>query len=279
VQYLLVYNFSLFVAANLKWKTQHKFQSAVKTFTSGNYHKLRLQRYSLWFLQRLTTGSNFCTLGMDAFLVVIRYASRETWTRQALYVWRNLGEHSCNYCCSEEAISTYYKLWVCVCSLRCPVWNAHAPYCHLWLDLQYFPHYLINGTILDKKNYWTQNVFRVSLQSLSETFLIIRRNKPNMIKNVYWSSCKVSVIIVRFKWNFNFPDRFSKKYKNIKFNENPSSRSRDVAWGQAERQTTKLRVVFRNFANASKNCRLKQQDLSNILEFRLAVSQVNFPLK
>jgi len=26
----------------------------------------------------------------------------------------------------------YYTFWVCVCSLRYPAYNAHAPYCHLW---------------------------------------------------------------------------------------------------------------------------------------------------
>jgi len=31
-----------------------------------------------------------------------------------------------------------------------------------------------------------------------------------MTKNVYWSACKVFVIIVWFKWNMNFLDRFKK---------------------------------------------------------------------
>ena len=47
--------------------------------------------------------------------------------------------------------------WICVCSLRYLVCNAHAPYFHLWTVWLYniFPHYLINGKILDNKN-WTK---------------------------------------------------------------------------------------------------------------------------
>jgi len=26
----------------------------------------------------------------------------------------------------------YYIFWLCICSLRYPSCNAHAPYCHLW---------------------------------------------------------------------------------------------------------------------------------------------------
>jgi hypothetical protein len=49
--------------------------------------------------------------------------------------------------------SNYYILWVCVCSLRYPACNAHAPYCHLWPAQVYniFPHYLINDTIFRRK--------------------------------------------------------------------------------------------------------------------------------
>jgi len=46
----------------------------------------------------------------------------------------------------------FHSLSVCICSLRYPACNAHAPYCHLWLALLYiiFPHYLINSTSFQK---------------------------------------------------------------------------------------------------------------------------------
>jgi len=53
--------------------------------------------------------------------------------------------------------SKYYTSWVCVCSLRYPACNAYSPYFHLWLAPLYniFLHFLINGTIFEKKeSYW-----------------------------------------------------------------------------------------------------------------------------
>ena len=52
-------------------------------------------------------------------------------------------------------------LSVCVCSLRYPACNAHAPYCYLCPAPLYNifpPHYLINSMIFGKKTYWKQNV-------------------------------------------------------------------------------------------------------------------------
>ena len=49
------------------------------------------------------------------------------------------------------------------------------------------PHYLIKGTIFEKKNI-EQKVFVLFFSTnSSETFLIVRRNERDVGKNVYWS--------------------------------------------------------------------------------------------
>jgi hypothetical protein len=68
-------------------------------------------------------------------------------------------------------------------------------------------HIVINGlsrstdfrTLSLKRYDFRKNVIErkmSSLQLLSETFLVLRRT--DRIKNVYWSSCKVLVILVGF---------------------------------------------------------------------------------
>jgi len=87
---------------------------------------------------------------------------------------------------------------VYVSNLSYPECNTHAPYCHLWPAriFSILPHYLINGTLKKKKLLNIKRVFCFSLPLLSETLLILR-NGQHVIKNMYWSSCKIHVILVR----------------------------------------------------------------------------------
>jgi len=66
-----------------------------------------------------------------------------------------------------------------------PACNTHAPYCHLWPVPLYtsFLHYLINDTISEKKKLLImKQVFRFSLQLLSEIFFILGRIERDMMK-------------------------------------------------------------------------------------------------
>jgi hypothetical protein len=61
-----------------------------------------------------------------------------------------------------------------------------------------FPHYLINGTIFEKKEITEHKIcFDFSLQFLSATFFIPKRNERDIV-TVSCSSYKVPVILVIF---------------------------------------------------------------------------------
>ena len=150
--------------------------------------------------------------------------------------------------CVRVTIVAVEKQWVlhvvcvCVCewSLRYPAFNAHAPHCHLWpapLD-NTFPHYhkLHDFRKEEKKSYWAQNVFWFSLQLLSETFLILRRNERDMIKMYIGLHVKCRLFLAGFNETWIFSTDIRKKSSNIKFRENPSCGSRVVPCGRTDRQ-------------------------------------------
>jgi len=127
---------------------------------------------------------------------------------------------------------------VCVCSLKYPDCNRHAPYCRLWPAqlCNIFPHCLINGTIFTQKIIEYKMWYSSFSTTLSELFLILRRTERDTIKNLYCSSWKVRVFLSDFN-KTEFSRLIFEKYSNIKFNGNPSSRSRVVPYGHDEGRT------------------------------------------
>jgi hypothetical protein len=60
----------------------------------------------------------------------------------------------------------------------------------------------------------------IFIKPLSEAFLILRITARDIIINAQRSSCKVPVILVRFKWKPNFLDRLSKSIEVLNFKKN-----------------------------------------------------------
>ena len=94
----------------------------------------------------------------------------------------------------------YYLLGVCVCSLSYPARNVHASYdtvpCGLLQLYHIFPHYLTNGTIKKVIKYeMCRLIFSVNLY---ETFIDLRRNERDVIKNVCSVFMYSTLYFVRF---------------------------------------------------------------------------------
>jgi len=78
----------------------------------------------------------------------------------------------------------------------------------------------------------------------SEKFITLKRIHRDIIINLYQSSCKASVTVVRFQPNLNsFQQSFVKSY--TKFHENSSSGTRAVPCGRKDRHGSNSQ--FRNF--------------------------------
>ena len=125
-----------------------------------------------------------------------------------------------------------YQLW--------PTWPYHI-----------FPHYLINGTIFGGKK--LRNIkckFWFSYNFCLKHF--IQWKKWDIITNVHRTSCKAPVILVRFYWNLNFLNRFSKNLQIRNFTKiRPGLAERAMRTDrQTDRDMKKLIIASRNFANA-----------------------------
>jgi hypothetical protein len=114
-------------------------------------------------------------------------------------------------------------------------------------------HFQKMSSVWNISHFQKNCVFWFSLQILSAKFLILRRTERDIIKNVYWSSCEVPVIIVGFEQNLKFFDRFSKKNTQISnfMKIRPVVAELPHADGQTDMRNLII-VFFRNLEQAPK---------------------------
>jgi len=93
-------------------------------------------------------------------------------------------DHYCYECLSQWKSNKHYIFWVVPVALVIQTANCTRRniICGLLSFTMFFPHYHINGKILEKKSYWTWNVC-FSSTNFSNTFLILWRTGRLMMKN------------------------------------------------------------------------------------------------
>ena len=128
---------------------------------------------------------------------------------------------------------------VCVCGRSYSACKAHVPYyiviCVLVLPYQISPHFLINGTILWKE----VTEHKMCVLSFCTTFdwniSLSKKNTADIAINIHRSSCTVPLILFQILMNLEFSRQIFERFSNIKFRENPYSRSGVVPWGRGGR--------------------------------------------
>jgi len=183
------------------------------------------------------------------------------------------------------------NLCVYICSLRYQACNAHAPYFYCGL-----PSCTLFYTLSHKQHDFRKKIITEHKMCLIFSTMFIRNIfycKKNWTR--YDRKCilvfmysTVPVILVRFAWNLNFLNRFSKNPKMSNFMHNRQvgaelcgrrdGRTDERKDERKDGQMTKLIVAFRNFANAPKNTPLKfeviRYSLSCVVTFFTASRQI-----
>jgi len=181
-------------------------------------------------------------------------------TKQAMYVLRDIEVLAWNNYCRGKAVSISYLFWVCFCSQGYSACTAHAPYCIIICGLPgyaIFFHVISQSARFSKKKKVIEHKMCVLI--FSTTFISDishgRRIERDMIINIYWSSCKVPIILVRFEYTLNFSTNFRKIIESNFTNIRSVAAELFCADGRTDRRTdmTKIIVAFRNFAKASKS--------------------------
>ena len=138
---------------------------------------------------------------------------------------------------------------MCVCSLRYPVCNAHAPYCHC---LQYFStlshkrHDLRKQGIEHKM--WVLIFYATFVWNISHSKKNWARYDKNCILVFVWCTGYCCHILMKLEFSW----QIFEKHSNIKFHENPPSESRVVPCGRTDRHD-KANNHFSHFRESAWN--------------------------
>jgi len=137
-----------------------------------------------------------------------------------------------NHRCSGTAMSVTHSVCVfAALGVHHEMCTCHNIICALPGSAIFFHIFSLTARFSKNVLLDTKCVFWFSLQRLSKIFLFTRRTERNMIKDAYWSSGKVLVILVEFSGHI------FEKYSNIKLHENPSSGNRLVLCGHEDGRT------------------------------------------
>jgi hypothetical protein len=114
-------------------------------------------------------------------------------TTQAIYI----EARSCNHCCRVEAINVpYYGSAFVGFGTQHAIRTRYNVVGGLSGCTLFF--YIISTATRVSENVTRHKMYvLISLQRLSETFLILRRIERDIIISMYWSSCKTPIILVR----------------------------------------------------------------------------------
>ena len=124
-----------------------------------------------------------------------------------------------------------------------------------------------------KKSYGIQNACFDFLYNFVWNLSYCKKNWATYDKNVYWSSCKVPFILVRFSTKLEFFDRFSKNLEISIFTKNrPVEAELFHVDGQTDMK--KLIVAFRSFVKAPKGAPwcLQKRCLWNVIDHCICVN-------